>query len=83
MVEQIIMRSGTQSTNGLDFESIERHEVYVGKRISRGLFKSKNGVIINADVNAAYNILVKGVPKAFLSDGIEGVGLHPYSITIL
>ncbi|MDF2958079.1 MAG: Transposase [Candidatus Alkanophagales archaeon MCA70_species_1] len=41
-----------------------------------GLFKSKKGIIINADVNAAYNIIRKAIPEAF-ADGVEGVGLHP------
>jgi len=41
----------------------------------RGLFKSARGTI-NADVNAAYNIIRKAIPEAF-ADGIEGVGLHP------
>ena len=36
--------------------------------------------MINADVNAAYNVLRKAVPKAFVVDGIEGVGLHPVRI---
>lgn len=31
--------------------------------------------LINADVNAAYNILRKVFPNAFV-EGIEGVGLH-------
>ena len=31
----------------------------MGKRIKRGLFKSFDGTIINADVNAAYNIMKK------------------------
>ncbi len=60
----------------LDNESIEHHNKYVGKRISRGLFKSQKGTIINADVNGAYNILKKAIPKAFV-DGIEAVGLQP------
>jgi putative transposase len=46
--------------------------VYAGKRISRGLFGSADGTIINADVNAAYNIIRKAIPKSF-EDGIEGV----------
>ena len=36
--------------------------------------------IINADVNGAYNIIKKAIPKAFINveaDRIEGVGLHP------
>ena len=32
---------------------------FSGKRIKRGLYKSSNGAIINADVNGACNILVK------------------------
>lgn len=74
--------SYTSKCSFLDLESIEKHKIYQGKRKSRGLFKSQNGIIINADVNAAYNILKKAVPEAFSADGIEGVGLHPYSIAI-
>lgn len=33
---------------------------FSGKRIKRGLYQSKNGIILNADVNGAYNILRKG-----------------------
>jgi putative transposase len=64
----------------LDNEPVEHHDTYVGKRISRGLFRSKTGTIINADVNGAYNILKKAFPNVFSSikaDGIEDVGLHP------
>lgn len=34
-----------------------------GKRIKRGLYKSNNGKIINADVNGSYNILRKYLTK--------------------
>jgi putative transposase len=61
----------------LDNEPIRYHDNYLGKRISRGLFKSKEGIIINADVNGAYNILKKAVPNAFMANGIEAVGLQP------
>ena len=61
----------------LDNESIIHHDTYLGERISRGLFKSKEGIIINADVNGAYNILKKAVPNAFTANGIEAVGLQP------
>lgn len=66
--------SHTSKCSFLDKESIEHHKKYMGRRISRGLFKSKNGTIINADVNGAYNILKKAIPKAFEADGIEGTG---------
>jgi putative transposase len=59
-----------------DNEVVGKHAHYAGKRIKRGLFKTKKGVILNADVNAVYNIPGQGVPDAF-ADGIKGAGLHP------
>jgi putative transposase len=49
----------TSKCSFLDGEPAERHDSYLGKRISRGQFQSSTGIIINADVNAAANILVK------------------------
>ena len=51
--------SYTSKCSFLDNEPIEKHEEYAGRRVKRGLFKSKNGKLINADVNAAYNIIKK------------------------
>jgi len=67
--------SHTSKCSFLDNESIEHHSTYLGKRFSRGLFRSSKGIIINADINAAYNIIKKAIPKAF--NGIEDVVLHP------
>ena len=72
----------TSKCSFIDNEVIKHHKKYLGKRISRGLFKSKKGVLINADVNAGYNIIKKAIPNAFKVDGIEDVGLHPYCINI-
>jgi putative transposase len=47
-----------------------------GKRIKRGLYKTNDGMLINADVNGSYNILRKAIPNAF-ANGIEGVAVHP------
>jgi len=72
--------SHTSKCSFLDGESIEHHAKYLGKRIMRGLFRSAKGILINADVNASYNIIKKALPNAFAqveADGIEGVGLHP------
>jgi putative transposase len=66
----------------LDDEPIKHHQSYVGQRIQRGLFRSSTGIVLNADMNAGYNIGRKVVPEAFGVDGIEGVGLHPYSVTV-
>ncbi len=78
----IVGESFTSKCSFLDKEPIKRHKKYAGKRINRGLFKSQKGILINADVNAGYNIIKKVVPNAVSADGIEGVGLHPYSIAI-
>jgi putative transposase len=69
--------SYTSKCSFLDDEEVKKHARYVGRRVKRGLFRSKNGTLINADVNAACNIIRKAVPEARWVDGIEGVGLHP------
>jgi putative transposase len=74
--------SFTSKCSFLDGEPVRRRERYAGKRFTRGLFKTRTGTIINADVNAGYNIMKKTIPNAVSADGIEAVGLHPYSITI-
>jgi len=50
-------------------------------RIKRGLFGSNKGILINANVNSAYNIIRKVFPEAF-AEGIEGVGLHPVRLNV-
>jgi len=44
---------------------------FSGRRIKRGLYRSGSGKLINADVNASYNILRKAFPNAF----VEGIAL--------
>lgn len=53
----------------------------VKRRIRRGLFKSNKGILINADVNGALQILRKVVPNAF-ADGIDGIGLVPVKLNL-
>ncbi|MVT12711.1 MAG: IS200/IS605 family element transposase accessory protein TnpB [Euryarchaeota archaeon] len=71
----------TSKCSFLDNESIEHHDEYMGRRIKRGIFRSKNGILMHADLNAVYNIIKKAVPEAF-ADGIEGIGLYPRSLSI-
>jgi len=73
--------SHTSRCSFVDKESIEHHDEYMGKRVKRGVFKSANGNLMHADLNAAYNIIRKAVPEAF-ADGIEGIGLYPRSLSI-
>ena len=49
----------TSKCSFIDEEEIEKHINYVGKRISRNFFRTKKGILINADINGAYNILKK------------------------
>jgi len=72
--------SYTSKTSFLDNETIEYHDKYLGKRIKRGIFKSKNGTLIHADLQASYNIIKKAIPDAF--NGIEDIGLYPRSLSI-
>jgi putative transposase len=46
---------------------------FSGKRVQRGLYRAKDGTLLNADVNGSANILRKAVPNAFVADGIEAV----------
>ena len=73
--------SYTSKCSFLDNESVCKHKTYCGKRIHRGLFKSKNGRLINADLNGALNILKKEIPNAYNGYGIE-VCSTPLVLTI-
>ena len=58
-----ITESYTSKCSFIDEEDIKKHKKYAGKRISRNFFKSKEGIIVNADINGAYNILKKYMKK--------------------
>lgn len=68
---KVIVReeSYTSKCSFIDNEEICKHENYLGKRIYRGLYVSKEKRILNADLNGALNILRKEVPE--LQYGIE------------
>ena len=59
-----------------------RPDAFSGKRISRGSYRTKNGMIINADCNASGNIIRKVVPDAFKDRGDRGVVGTPYVLSI-
>ena len=71
----------TSGTSFLDEELPVKENYNSDRRIHRGLFVSNEGTKINADVNAAYQIIKKVFPDAF-SNGIEGVGLHPTIVNL-
>ncbi|MBR1398469.1 MAG: IS200/IS605 family accessory protein TnpB-related protein, partial [Selenomonadaceae bacterium] len=64
--------SYTSKASFLDFDKIPVYQAnsqekynFSGRRIYRGLYRSKEGRIINADVNGAANILRKSKLRAF------------------
>lgn len=54
----------TSGTSFLDYEEPIKENYNPDRRIVRGTFITNHGVEINADVNAAYQILVKQFPNA-------------------
>lgn len=51
--------SHTSKCSFIDKEEICHHDSYMGRRVKRGLFKSKDGYKYNADINGSLNILRK------------------------
>jgi len=59
----ILNEAYTSKCSFIDNEKICQHKTYYGKRIKRGLFESKYGHEINADVNGSFNIMRLGIQK--------------------
>ena len=55
----LINESYTSGCSCLDGEKVSKNAYNKKRRISRGMFRSNQGILINADVNGAYNILYK------------------------
>lgn len=71
--------SYTSGTSFLDSEAPTKENYNKSRRIFRGLFKSNKGKLINADVNASYQIMRKVFPNVF-DYGIEDLGLNPIRV---
>ena len=62
-----VEESYTSKTSFLDEEKLysyrknkpKKDYVYQGERFTRSLFRSKNGYVIHADINASFNIIRK------------------------
>ena len=59
----IVNEAYTSKCSFIDNEKISKHDTYCGKRIKRGLFESKHGHKLNADVNGSFNIMRLGIQK--------------------
>ncbi len=71
----------TSKCSFLDNESIRKHDLYLGKRFSRSVFRTKQNILLHADCNAAGNIGRKVFPQLFHS-GIVDVVSRPYCLTV-
>nr|WP_280524462.1 transposase [Nostoc commune] len=77
--------SYTSASSFLDLDPIpvykkgEKH-TFSGKRIKRAWYKSSNGKLIHADINASLNITRKVVPATY-SLGIEDIAVYPFCVT--
>ena len=65
---------------------VKQKRTFSGRRVKRGLYKSNDGTLVNADANGAYNILRKTDSDFSFSKLVEKVGtkisewLHPKRI---
>ena len=81
--------SYTSKASFLDLDELPIYDVetpytgtFSGKRIKRGLYKSKDGRLINADVNGAANILRKSKQKVNFEQLCTGLLDSPMRIRV-
>ena len=89
---EITEESYTSQASFLDLDEIPVYDandkaehIFSGKRIGRRqrLYRTKDGRIICADVNGAYNILRKRRPDAFSdAEGVAGYVVHPVRLAV-
>jgi IS605 OrfB family transposase len=72
--------SYTSKCSFIDLESMKKQEVYLGKRVKRGLFQTSKGILLNADINGSGNILRKVIGDAWISQPIVDLMLNPVKI---
>ena len=75
----LVEESYTSGTSFLDNELPIKENYNKSRRKHRGLFKSINDTLINADVNGAFQILKKVFPNAY-ANGIEVVVFQPIKV---
>lgn len=72
----IINESYTSKCSFYDSEEIKYHNKYLGERIKRGLYETKEKRIVNADINGALNILKKSkIDNYQLIDNLRNRGI--------
>ena len=87
MEVKLIKESYTSGCSSLDIEPINKVHYNKSRRISRGLFKSNSGLLINADINGSLNILRlyvkdKSIPELIKSARGNGVVNSPVKLRV-
>ena len=77
---EVVNEAYTSKASYIDNDDFEKETSFSGKRTKRGLYVSKEGIAINADLNAALNILRKCNPESFK---IGSIGLNTPKRTYL
>ncbi|NEP81195.1 MAG: IS200/IS605 family element transposase accessory protein TnpB [Okeania sp. SIO3B3] len=76
----ITEESYTSQSSCLDGDDLpksgEKKPKFSGKRITRGLYKTRENKLLNADVNGSLNIIKKVIPDVF-DQGIKGLPFNP------
>ena len=67
---QVINEAYTSMASFIDKDDFKIKD-FSGRRIKRGLYQSKKGILINADLNASLNMIRKSKPKA-IETGFKG-----------
>ena len=76
--------SFTSKVDHLANEKMEHKEVYLGKRVKRGLFQSSTNKLINADINGAIGIAKKVINNFDLNQIIDrGFMFNPLRMNLL
>ncbi|OKY78742.1 MAG: IS605 OrfB-like transposable element containing RNAse H-like and Zn finger domain [Candidatus Methanohalarchaeum thermophilum] len=66
----LVNEAYTSKCNALANTEVKKKPSYRGKKTERGLYKTNNGTLINADLNGALNIAKKGMSKTNLELGV-------------
>lgn len=82
--------SYTSKASFLDLDPIPTYKpndetkyTFSGKRVKRGLYRTKDGREIHADVQGSYNILRKSRPSVFsTAGGVAGYVVHPIRLAV-
>ncbi|WP_293060823.1 transposase [Okeania sp. SIO2B3] len=76
----ITEESYTSQSSCLDGDDLpkygEKKPKFSGKRVTRGLYKTRENKLLNADVNGSLNIIKKVIPDVF-DQGIKGLPFNP------